>query len=66
MMSKGTILIVDDDKDITTSLKVILETRGFKICSAVTGHEALEKLKGVAKPFGAEADLVQVMVARIR
>ncbi len=47
MMSKGTILIVDDDEDITTSLKVILEAQGFKTFSAVTGPEALEKLKTV-------------------
>jgi DNA-binding response OmpR family regulator len=45
MMDKGTILIVDDDKDITASLKVVLEAQGFKTCSAITGHEAIEKLK---------------------
>jgi DNA-binding response OmpR family regulator len=45
MMGKGTILIVDDDKDITASLKVVLEAKGFKIYSAITDHEALEKIK---------------------
>lgn len=48
-MSKGTILIVEDDKDITASLKVVLEAQGFKICAAATSEEALEKLK-VALP----------------
>ncbi len=44
-MSKGTILIVDDDEDITASLKVVLKSKGFKTCSAITEHEALEKIK---------------------
>lgn len=45
MKGKGTILIVDDDKDITASLKVVLEANGFKTCSAITMREALEKIK---------------------
>ncbi len=47
-MNKGNILIVDDDKDITASLKVVLESHGFKINTAATKSEAVEKIKAAA------------------
>ena len=46
-MGKGVILIVDDDKDIIASLKIVLEAKGFETRSAGTEREALEKLKEV-------------------
>ncbi len=39
------ILIAEDDKDITTVLKMFLENEGFSVCVAYDGKEALEKLK---------------------
>ena len=44
-MDKGTVLIVDDDEDITASLNAVLEAEGFRICAAITEQEALEKIK---------------------
>ncbi|MDA8412378.1 MAG: sigma-54 dependent transcriptional regulator [Desulfobacteraceae bacterium] len=43
-MSK-TILVVDDEKDIRISLTGILEDEGYQVVSAVSGVEALEKLR---------------------
>ena len=40
---KARILIVDDDPSITEVLKIILETRGYKVDTASTGKEAMEK-----------------------
>jgi len=45
-MRKGTyILIVDDDIEMLELLKKILEGRGYKVTTAQSGKEALEKLK---------------------
>jgi two-component system nitrogen regulation response regulator NtrX len=43
-MSK-TILVVDDEKDIRTSLIGILEDEGYQVVTAASGVEALEKLR---------------------
>lgn len=42
-MSKAAILIVDDDEDILYFFKVLLEENGYKVDTAKTGQEALEK-----------------------
>jgi CheY-like chemotaxis protein len=42
---KQTILVVDDDSDIRTILRHMLEPEGFGIVEADNGHEALECLK---------------------
>lgn len=39
------ILIVDDDQDITESMKVVLESKGYKVIPAYSGKEGLEKTK---------------------
>ncbi|MGD0328936.1 MAG: response regulator [Nitrososphaeria archaeon] len=39
------ILIVDDDREILRSLKEILESKGYEIDLAETGHSAVEKAK---------------------
>ncbi len=36
------ILIVDDDPDIVESMRVVLESRGYSVCSAVSGEEGLK------------------------
>lgn len=43
-MNKKPILIVDDDKDILSAIKMILELHGYAIESASNGKEALELL----------------------
>ncbi len=39
------ILVVDDEVDITDTLKILLERRGFEVVTANSGKEALEKVK---------------------
>lgn len=41
----ATILIVDDEKDIRTSLKGILEDEGYQVMLAADGEEALESVR---------------------
>lgn len=39
-------MIIDDDKVILNSFKLLLETKGYLIETAETGSEALEKVRG--------------------
>ena len=40
-----TILVVDDEPDIRESVKMILETRGYNVLTAIDGDDCLKKLK---------------------
>ena len=40
-----TIMVVDDDADIRTTVKAILEKNGYSVIIAVNGDDCLEKLK---------------------
>ena len=44
-MEKKSILIVDDDKSLLTSLAQILTNEGYQVDTADTGQEAIEKSK---------------------
>lgn len=44
-MEKGSILIVDDDPSIRKVLAAILEEKGYKIDTAETGKQAIQKSK---------------------
>ena len=44
-MSKGSILIVDDDEDILEIFKMALLEEGYGVETAVSGMEALSKVK---------------------
>ncbi|MCS7096650.1 MAG: response regulator [Candidatus Bathyarchaeota archaeon] len=44
-MAKAYVLVVDDDKGIRETLKVILEENGYKVDMAKSGKEAIEKSK---------------------
>lgn len=45
MAIKAEILLVDDDRDIRDSLRIILENSGYKVRTAVNGREALKALE---------------------
>ncbi len=40
-----TIMVVDDEPDIRETVKAVLEKNGFAVVTAVSGDDALEKLK---------------------
>ena len=44
-MEQERILIVDDDPDITETMKVVLENSGYKVGCAANGGEAKEQIK---------------------
>ena len=48
-MGQNSILIIDDDPDITEAMTVILTNRGYDVRSAQDGSEGMEQLKE-AKP----------------
>jgi len=48
-MGQGSILIIDDDPDITEAMTVILANRGYEVRSAQDGSEGMDLLKE-AKP----------------
>ncbi len=41
MNKKKTILIIDDDPDIRSSIRIVLESAGFSVGEAATGEEGL-------------------------
>ncbi|RJS80025.1 response regulator [Candidatus Bathyarchaeota archaeon] len=45
IMGKKSILIVDDDRAILSSLEKILQLEGYSVDTAETGREAIEKAK---------------------
>jgi DNA-binding response OmpR family regulator len=42
---KARILIIDDDPDITRAIQVILESKGYIICTSNCKHEGRKKLE---------------------
>jgi len=49
MSGKGKILIVDDDPDALDTMEAILETRDYKVLTALSGLEGVNKAR-VEKP----------------
>ena len=43
------ILIVDDDRDVFESMKIVLEAEGYGVDWAVNGTEAIDKARSVAR-----------------
>lgn len=43
------VLIIDDDPDITEAMKVVLESKNYKVITAKSGNEGLKKV-GPEKP----------------
>jgi len=48
--SGGTVLLVEDDEDIRTSIASVLNDAGFAVVGAVDGHDALSYLRTVSEP----------------
>ncbi|MEJ5377854.1 MAG: response regulator [bacterium] len=44
MSPGGDILIIDDDRDLVASMKIILESRGFKVRTAHDGKEGYSRI----------------------
>jgi CheY-like chemotaxis protein len=53
-----TVLVVDDDPDVTTFLSSVLEDAGFKVQAATSGLAALEMLRSGPLPDLISLDLV--------
>jgi CheY-like chemotaxis protein len=49
-LSCQSILIVEDEKDIRESLKMLLELEGYSVFTAKDGKEGLEILKNLESP----------------
>ena len=45
-----TIMIVDDEPDIRTTVKAVLEKNGYKVVSAVNADDCLKKVNAGEKP----------------
>ena len=44
---KKLILVIDDDRDILEAIRIMLETEGFTVETALDGKRGLEKVKAV-------------------
>lgn len=49
MVTKKTILVVDDEEDNRSTVKCLLKNNGFDVVLAVDGDDCLKKLKGKKK-----------------
>jgi DNA-binding response OmpR family regulator len=45
------ILVVDDEADIRSTVKLVLEKAGFKVTTAVSADDCLKKLKSIKPDF---------------
>ena len=44
MAETATVLVIDDDRDFNTSVRAFLESQGYTVIEATSGHEGLAKL----------------------
>jgi len=56
-----TILIIDDDPDIRSSMRIVLEAEGFSVGEASTGEEGLK----IAKSIDPDAVIVDLMMETV-
>jgi len=49
-MTKGRILVVEDDADVRETLRDVLEMEGFQVDMAVNGRDALQALEATDAP----------------
>jgi CheY-like chemotaxis protein len=50
MSTRGSILVIDDDDELRQTLCDVLDQEGYEVLSAAGGVEALEILRGGARP----------------
>jgi len=55
------VLIVDDDKDVVVSMKVILQSKGYEVLEAYSGDEGLN----VFKKYSPDVVFLDLMMERI-
>ena len=56
-----TILVIDDDRDILEAMRIMLETEGFTVVTAIDGQQGLEKAQN-SKPSLILADMMMETV----
>jgi CheY-like chemotaxis protein len=47
MATKKRVLIIDDDDDFRSSVTSLLESEGYEVAAASSGHEGLDRLRAV-------------------
>ena len=57
-MNSNKIIVIEDDEDIRSSMKDILEFEGYQVRTACNGKEGLELLRGSAFPCVILLDLM--------
>jgi CheY-like chemotaxis protein len=50
MTNTHTVLVVDDDPEIRSAVRMLLEDEGYRVSVAANGEEALERLRSGAAP----------------
>ena len=58
-MAKKTVIVIDDDPDVLEATKVILESAGFAVVTALTGQEGLSRVR----EGGIDCIILDVMMA---
>lgn len=61
-MSKGTLLLVEDDVDLRESVAEILSFADYEICTAANGIEALKLIHAGYKPDAVLTDLMMPLM----
>lgn len=46
----NTVLLVEDDRDVSDSIREVLEDAGYAVEQAATGEEALARMAGASRP----------------
>lgn len=63
MMGCKQILLVEDERDLRETLKLILELEGFRVAAAQNGREGLDLLDGSAPPCLIVLDLMMPVMS---
>jgi len=63
MSRRHTILVVEDDPDISASLSDVLESEGYEVITAANGVEGLNRLRDIVKPCLIFLDLMMPVMS---
>lgn len=61
--NRGTILVVEDDPDITESLCDVLHSEGYEVVTASNGKEGLDRLREIGRPCLILLDLMMPVMS---